>query len=297
MQGAIKPKAILTGSTGGLGSRLLPRLSDSYDVVVLTRKNLPQEKNGNALNLWLSQTLGPLLSPSEKITIVHTATDYGRNTDSKDNQPWINQVLPFTLLQWMSRRAAGGIFLNADTSLPPTVSDYAASKAQFRKLASALAQNSKNSCVIHLCLEHLYGPGLGDHNFVTAMVRQLLRGDSEIKLTLGEQKRDFIYIDDAIDAFITVLKSPLASQAPFTEIPLGSGKPITIRNLVTKIKELIPQSPTQLLFGAVPYRAHELMESTVDLTKAHQLGWEPKISLDRGLKLTVQAALESERSD
>ena len=46
-------------------------------------------------------------------------------------------------------------------------------------------------------------------------------------------------------------------------------------------------------FGAIPYRENEVMESEVDLKLISSLGWKPKVSLKKGLELTIAGELKS----
>jgi nucleoside-diphosphate-sugar epimerase len=62
---------------------------------------------------------------------------------------------------------------------------------------------------------------------------------------------------------------------------------ITIREVMQLIRRL-SGSHTQLAFGAVTYRPHEVMFSQADLTKMRALGWSPRFSLEDGLKRTVE---------
>ena len=69
---------------------------------------------------------------------------------------------------------------------------------------------------INMQLEHFYGPGAGDANFISAMINRLIHNDPRIDLTLGEQKRDFIYIDDVVDAYLEVLKAEYKIQDAYS---------------------------------------------------------------------------------
>ncbi len=64
--------------------------------------------------------------------------------------------------------------------------------------------------VVNLKLEHMYGPKDDDSKFVTWITNQMLNNISSIDLTEGTQKRDFIYIDDVVDAYMLMLEKSKA---------------------------------------------------------------------------------------
>jgi nucleoside-diphosphate-sugar epimerase len=90
----------------------------------------------------------------------------------------------------------------------------------------------------NVALEHFYGPGDDPTKFVTYLVHSLLRGESALDLTEGLQKRDFIYIDDVIDAFISIINYSFSVGSGFYEYEVGSGAPIEIREFVSLLKKI-----------------------------------------------------------
>ncbi len=97
----------------------------------------------------------------------------------------------------------------------------------------------------------------------------------------GSQTRDFVYVDDAVDALIASIEKQVE---PGTIMNIGSGKAISIKELADKIirfgsKKLEPRS--------VPARPGEVMRCEIDISRAKKLlGYEPRISLEKGLRRT-----------
>ena len=93
----------------------------------------------------------------------------------------------------------------------------------------------------------------------------------------------FCFIDD----FVLSVFSSIDNTKAFGEvINIASGKPISIKNVVNKIQNIITIGSPQ--FGYTSYRAGENMELFADITKAKKLlNWEPKVSLEEGLKKTI----------
>ena len=59
---------------------------------------------------------------------------------------------------------------------------------------------------INMRLEHFYGPGDADSKFTAHVMNSCLRNVPELKLTLGEQRRDFFYIEDVVSAYLIILE-------------------------------------------------------------------------------------------
>ncbi len=136
----------------------------------------------------------------------------------------------------------------------------------------------------HLAFQHFYGPGDAASKFTTHVVRQCLAG-GELRLTAGTQRRDFLYIDDAVSAVLAVLDraQPTGLRC---DIPVGSGEAIPVRRFVEQVHTACA-SRTALHFGVVPSRASEPDLCVADATALHRLGWQPQTTLDHGIALTI----------
>jgi nucleoside-diphosphate-sugar epimerase len=77
------------------------------------------------------------------------------------------------------------------------------------------------------------------------------------------------------------------SLEPVQDIELGFGVAPSIRQFVESVHRL-SGSRTELLFGAIPYRANEAMHCLANLERMAQLGWTPAFDLDAGLKKTIE---------
>jgi nucleoside-diphosphate-sugar epimerase len=127
-----------------------------------------------------------------------------------------------------------------------------------------------------------YGPGQKDSKLIPYVILSLLRGESP-KLSSGERPTDWIYIDDIVEAFV------VAAQANGVEgqrIDAGSGVLVPIRMVVDHLVQLInPQ--IEPLYGALPDRPFEQVRVADTARTQAMIGWKPTISLEEGLKRTV----------
>jgi CDP-paratose synthetase len=287
-----RPTLLLTGATGFLGSHLLKRLiSLEYSVVVLKR----QKSNLRRIECQLAKTkavynlddggVAKAFATHDINTIIHCATDYGRKNSDPLQIVDANLILPLTLL-YEGRKNGVKTFINTDTLLDKRINDYSLSKRQF---VDWLQSASGEITAINVALEHFYGPDDDTSKFVSWLIDALLRGEKSIPLTAGEQKRDFIYIEDVVDAFIKILEYATTLKVGLHRFEVGSGQTTAIRTLVEMIADECQPHRTQLGFGQLPYRPNEVMDSKVALDPLLDLGWQPMTQLRDGLKQTVQA--------
>lgn len=286
---------LLTGATGFLGSNLLARLvEDNHNVVVLVRQSSSLQRIANLLDRVTVHSLGDtnyhdLFHSNSIETIIHCATNYGRGAIDSVELLDANLIMPLQLLQ-SGCRAGVRCFINTDTILDKGVNDYALSKSQFRDWLGNYAQ--KMVCV-NVALEHFYGPQDNPTKFVSFIVKQLLDGVDSINLTLGEQKRDFIFIDDIVSAFLLIIDNCASMKSGYLDYEIGTGDTISIREFVELTKQLSGNTHTQLNFGAVPYRENEAMEAVVNTAGICALGWKPSTTLIEGLSKMIAKEREA----
>ena len=199
--------------------------------------------------------------------------------------PKYNPKPPMAIMD--ATKAAGvGIFINSDTILDKYVNLYSLSKSQLLEWGKFFCTHNK-MFFVNMRLEHFYGPEDADSKFTTHVINSCLRNVPELKLTFGEQKRDFIYIDDVVSAYLIILEK--LGQFPdfFNEFHVGSGAEVSIRDFVEKVHH-ITGSQTQLAFGSLPYRKGEVMSSHANIEPLAELGWSCKTNLDHGLNLVLE---------
>lgn len=129
----------------------------------------------------------------------------------------------------------------------------------------------------------VYGPGQDNKRFLPQIINACLNNE-EFKTSEGKQIRDFCFVDDVVEAMV---KATLSSDARGSIINVASGIPVTIKEVVEKIMRLTGGGKP--VWGRHPYRKGENMELYADISLAKKLlGWEPKISIDDGLKKIIE---------
>lgn len=283
-------RLLVTGATGFLGSHLVKQfLQDGHQIAVLKRQRSDLYRLQDCLtDLELFDTeagLAPIFASGSLDGVIHLATCYGRNAETAVEIFETNTAFPLQLLQ-AAAAANVPMFINTDTSLDKYLNPYSLSKRHFAEWGKWMAQQGRIN-FLNIRLEHMYGPEDDSSKFTSHVIRSLCNNVAEINLTKGEQLRDFIYIDDVLSAY-QVLLSRLAQKVDtrFIECDLGSGEPVRIRDFVELVHELTG-SKTVLNFGAVPYRAGEVMHAQADITYLNQLGWKVTTSLAEGIKKNI----------
>jgi nucleoside-diphosphate-sugar epimerase len=280
---------LLTGGTGFLGSHLAKRLVyEGFDVIIIKRstsKLSPLESIINQVRFYGLDSIDIEKIFQENVIdiIIHCATNYGRFAVPPTDIIQANLFLPLKILQ-IAENYPVKTFINTDTILDKRVSYYSLSKKHFLDWLYLFSQ--KMVC-ISVALEHFYGPFDDRSKFVSKIILDLLHEVDFIDLTLGEQKRDFIYIDDVVEAFMTLVNFSFDVPNNLYRYEIGTGKNIEIREFVQTVKTMTGNKVTRLNFGMLPYRENEIMESHVDISMLSRLGWQPQISLVEGLKYTI----------
>jgi CDP-paratose synthetase len=280
---------IITGGTGYLGSHLLRRLlSEGHKAILLKKSSSDMARIEDISHLvehvGLDEArLEDAFARGRVDVVLHCATDYGRGGDVS-NVVETNLLFPLRLLE-LSKRHGASVFINTDTILDRRVSPYALSKKQFTEWLQRFADDM--ACV-NVELETFYGPGEDPGKFITHVARSLVEEAERIDLTGGTQKRDFVYIDDVVEAYATIIRNADGLPKGFHRFGVGAGKPTTIKALVESLRKMAGNKKTRLDFGALPSRPHEPKGSVADASQTRRLGWRPKVALRDGLKKVVE---------
>jgi nucleoside-diphosphate-sugar epimerase len=275
---------LITGINGFLGSSIAKALSHKYNIIGIeySLDNLFRIANCNYKIYSTKDDIPDSIFTEQTIDIIiHTATFYGKDHENPLFMYNSNLNSPFILLNKAILHGCQ-LFINTDTVLDRHVNTYSLTKHQFREWLFLRKNEIK---VINMQLEHFYGNGASNTNFITNMINRLKNNEPQIDLTKGEQQRDFIYIDDVVNAYLIIVKKQNLVSSTFTTFQVCNNQLISIKELLIQLKELT-KSNTKLNFGAIQYRENEMMFSTTNNSTLRNLGWNPIYTLNEGLKLT-----------
>lgn len=283
---------LVTGATGYIGSALIRALLlRGIRTVILTRQ--PIERSD------VDVLVADLADPSTLVslrdrrfdTIFHLATspDRGRTLANFAESMIVNAAGTTRLLAAVDESAHVICTSSSQVygSTPPPqgprtecrpLTPYGWSKIMVEE--AARIRGGRTSIVRQF---NAYGPLQQKSAVIQLFIAAALEG-RPLQLATGTERRDFIYIDDTVEAFLT-----LGEKGPVTAEPLlfASGSSVTMLELARLIVELCGSS-SEILFGARAAGAVGQLEADIGET-VEQLGWSPRWSLRDGLAATVAA--------
>jgi len=282
-------KILLTGATGFLGSALLKALlQEKHEIIILKRsfsdtKRISSELSGvKSYDLDKTKLSSVFFDNKNIDAVIHTATCYGRKNETASQIFYSNTVFPLELLE-LSVANKVKTFINTGTILPLAkkgqMHNYVLSKRQFMEWNAYFTDKIR---FVNIILDYVYGPFDDKNKFLPALIYNCVHNASQMDLSKGKQKRDFIYIDDAVSAYMKILHSD-SNESMFE---IGHGKQLSVKNAALKIKELT-KSHINLNFGAIPYKYGEPMSLKTNPKKLLKLGWKPKYSFEEGIKKLI----------
>lgn len=173
-----------------------------------------------------------------------------------------------------------------ETYVPKPSRSYETSKACADLIAQSYA-TTFNLPILIPRFVNIYGPG--DLNFtrlIPKTIKSILR-NSLPEMWGGEAMRDYLYIEDALDAYLKLLTVPLEKIKGNRVINFGSSNKSSVEEVIEKI---LAVSGSNLEIRKVKEeRPLEIPEQYVSFAKAKRLlGWNPSVDLSQGLKKTFE---------
>lgn len=311
-------RILVTGAAGFIGSHLVySLLGEGYHVAAVLRSSTDTFRLRSLIHRIeiIDADLRDIVAVNNSIknfrpdVIFHLAAQYTVEHELTDiDSIFLNNVLSTINLLQSAVEVGTSLFVNTsscfvygqgerpwrehDKARPWNL--YALTKLQAEETCSFYSQRY---CipVVTLRIFPPYGPGDHDRRLIPSAIKCFLEGNT-FSMTGGEQRWDFVYIDDIVRALLHALNTPRA-LCEHMIVNIGTGKAVPIREIVMRIKELTHTS-SEPIFGAVDYRENELFFMAADIEKASkQLNWVPEVDiLKEGLTLTVEW-YEKERED
>jgi len=299
----VSDSLLIIGGTGFIGRNLsLSALKNGYRVVVLSLHSPNLEKKINNIE-YLQADITQIDKLKEKI--FNYSFDYIVNLSGYINHcnyseggkkvldvhfGGVQNILQSTNLASLKRFIQIGSSDEYGNSSAPQAEDmrespispYSLGKVATTQLLQML-HRTEGIPAVTLRLFLVYGPGQDSNRFLPQIIKGCL-SSSDFSASTGNQLRDFCYVDDVINGILLALKN---DEVDGLVINLASGEPIKIREVVKLVQNSIGKG--NAIFGKIPYRTGENMELYADITLANKiLGWKPTISIEEGLKRTIE---------
>lgn len=301
-------KALVTGGAGFIGSHMVERLlQEGLEVISIDNlatgrpTNMFSGAKYHTLDLR-SDSLTRLLADENPEVVFHMAAQSSVTRSVRDprEDAEINVVGSTNLLEacrqsgvdWLVYSCTGGALYGNPDQLPcdenhsvRPLSPYGASKFAFEAYLECYRQvfGLKSSTLRY---SNVYGPRQDPHGeagVVAIFTSNLLSGKQATIFGDGLQERDFVYVEDVIDANLAVVDKQV--QDTFN---IGVGVPTNINTIHETLAQITGAHKPAKRAQA---RAGETYKIYLDVTKAQQvLGWSPKVSLPVGLNRVVAHA-------
>ena len=165
--------------------------------------------------------------------------------------------------------------LNEDDTPAPS-NPYAVTKRLAEQLCEFAAEYQGVAATV-LRIFNVFGPGQRPEFLIPMVLRQLQAGQ-EIRLLDLAPKRDYVYLDDVVDAFVKAGDV----TAGFHVLNIGSGTSYSVAEIVDTIQTV---AGTKLpVTSEAVRRTQEIPDVVADISRAHRvLGWRPQLSFGDGV--------------
>src|SRR3990172_3006389 len=296
-------KALLTGAAGFIGANLAIYLNNKGGKIICISKDISKRclgLPGQKIDVPWVET--PWKEVGQVDVLIHHAaiTDTSCADKNKILKKNVYDAIAFfnTALQHSCSRivyaSSMQVYGNAtlpfkeDTTIEP-LNLYAKSKRMLEVEATKLAQHYKNAVMIGLRYGNVYGPG-EDHkgkmaSMVTQIGRQIILKDP-VLYKYGEQKRDFIYITDVLEA---IYASMQAKESIILNI--GSGKGISFNRIVELFNNEFGTSRKPVYIDN-PFAGKYQDEVILDISLANEkLGFKPDVPIELGIHQYVESCV------
>ena len=133
---------------------------------------------------------------------------------------------------------------------------------------------------------NIYGPGdLNFNRIVPGTIRSILEGNPPQIRSNGTPIREYFYVDDAVDAYLTMAEQS-RNIKPGSAFNFSSGEKRSVLEVVKTIQSLM-NSDLKPVIGNTAH--HEIQDQYLSIRKSEkELGWKPRHSLEAGLRPTIE---------
>jgi UDP-glucose 4-epimerase len=295
-------KYLITGGAGFIGSHLARALLKlGKKVVVIDNFSTSALKNiGSEIKIYKTDIddSAKIFKKEKPDVVFHLAGAINLRRDVADplcvkdlnflqrTKVILDACREFKVQKFIFVSSGGAIYENAKEI--PTSENYLSHPASLYGLANLIIEkyielycNKNNLNFVLPRLSNVYGPGQWESGVIPSIIINLLKNQSPVINGLGNQTRDFIYIDDAVEALIV-----LAEKGKNEIYNVGTEKEVSL-NEIFKLAKNITGAKVDATYK--DSKVTETTKSAVDIKKIQkEFGWRPKTSIKEGLKNTIE---------
>ena len=298
-------KVLVTGGAGFIGSHLVDRLvQEGHEVVIVDNLSTGKRRNLNRAARFFkldiqSWRLERVFRNERPNIVMHLAAqmDVRKSVEDPIFDAQVNVLGMLNVLQQAIKHgvrkvvfsSSGGaiygeqeIYPVPESHITRPLSPYGISKLCGEQYLSYY-QRVSGLQIVSLRYANVYGPRQdpdGEAGVVAIFIQKLLNNEQAIVNGNGRQTRDFVYVEDVVEANLAVMGHE--TQGTYN---VGTGEETSINDL---LRILITHTKSTCKEVHGPAKNGEQVRSVIDSSKLRQeLSWEPRTELSEGLKRTV----------
>ena len=288
-------KILVTGATGFLGKRLVTKLRGKNLKVVAA--DLQTTDEIISLDVRDKESVINVLESSKPDVVVHLAAINDNNPNfDRPYDLYLNNIQgTLNICEAATRFGVKKILFPSSTSIYGNIQDkdlpitemtrtqpltpYATSKICEEMLVRDYARRTNTKAIVFR-FSIIYGPEQKHANIIEQFMQNAIRGDPIELLGDGSHTREFLYVEDAIDAIVAGTN---ISNLPYDTFLISTGNPIKLRQLAERISSMTNHVSIQ------NKRSGQIFSQHYDVSRAlTNLNWEPRVPLDDGLALMLE---------
>lgn len=305
---------LITGAKGFIGSSIVKSLKEFEARLILASRSSPQDEDNPSITHVQTDTYDVAFWDNvlPGVDVVYhlaaqTSSTYANTHPMEDMQSNLLPVVSFVQSCQKSKNRPVILFSGAATQIGLTtgiarqyLSDNPITVYDVHKLAAEYFLSYYSRCLggksVTLRLANVYGPGpkssSKDRGILNLMVRKALEGADLTVYGTGEYTRDYVYIDDVVNAFHSAVFS--IEKTNGNHYVVGSGQGHTIREMIEMVRDAVFAKRgirSDILFvpepeGTSPIEHRNFIADTKPLSD--DSGWNPVVTLSEGIGKTVE---------
>lgn len=300
-------RILVTGGAGFVGANLVIKLLENGDSVHLFLsketnpwriQNIKERVVLHDCNLLEKEKVDVLIQQIKPEIIYHLATHGAYASQISEERIIATNLIGFMNLLNACKAVGFEKFINTGSSseygfkeramkesdmLEAPYSCYAFTKASATLYAQYLAKKEKLP-IVTLRLFSVYGDYEEPKRFIPSLILNTLQG-RPTPLVSPNTTRDFIYVNDVINAYLLLSKT---SFEPGEIFNIGSGEQKTIKEVVETVMQ-VTQSKIPVVWNSLPSRPWDTNNWQADITTIKEkVGWYPQHGLHDGITKTIE---------
>ncbi len=304
-------RVLVTGGAGFIGSHIVDAyVQAGHRVAVVDNLTTGRRDNVNSRAQFLcadirDPSMDRVFQRGQFDVVNHQAAqiDLRRSVADPTHDAEVNIVGTLNLLECARRHgvrsvivaSTGGAIYGDHTIYPTPESEAAHPQSPYGVAKLAIEHYLYYYRSVHglrsvvLRYANVYGPRqdpCGEAGVVAIFIKRLLAGDRPIINGDGGQTRDFVFVDDVVQANLLALEYLFngPGEAGPLVVNIGTGEEVSVNSLSALLTHFLPRPPTPLYSPAKP---GEQRRSAINPSYAKQImGWEPRVGLEEGLRKT-----------